>query len=331
MAKQINKLAEDITLTHTPTSFKLLQESPDAFTLYHFYCYTASWQQSQSIKATTRFASKGLGWGKNRLYKAKKILKDFGIIQDVQRRDKEGKIQGNYILIRYINPQTSVPENHPVDFTTGGSQTPNAYIDNTNAFLKNINTNSYNNKLEDKEEKPNNPKPTINKQINNEEYNEWLKQKKTNNVKKQLKKKYKGSIPKWVDIDEQVEQDIANLPILDVENIEISPEYQEFCNEISKDRHAFHPPTPEDQTLFNRFLKDGWSVAQIKCACRIAYTVDDYWRKNFTPALFFRRRSAQSGESINNVDKFYNMRADSDPTIFRIKQECRVEIEDEQK
>jgi hypothetical protein len=127
-----NGLNKEITLTHTPTSYYLLKQSPDAFTLYHFYCYTASWQGNNPIKATNQFAMSGLKWGKTRLSKAKKILQDTGIVKDEVRRNKEGKIEGNFILVRYINPLSSGTENHPAVCTTSGSQPTNTNKDNIN-------------------------------------------------------------------------------------------------------------------------------------------------------------------------------------------------------
>jgi len=104
MLEQItNQLNQEITLTHTPTCFWLLKKSPDAFCLYNFYCYTASWQGYNPVKANTEYVMAGLKWGENRLFKAKKILKEGNIIKDIVRRDDQGKVLGNYILVRYIN------------------------------------------------------------------------------------------------------------------------------------------------------------------------------------------------------------------------------------
>jgi hypothetical protein len=183
-------------------------------------------------------------------------------------------------------------------------------------------SNSPNN--EEKEEQTN--KQTINE----EKFSEWKKKKTTNKVKKQVKKQYGGSIPHWVDLDEEVEKEEKKNPTPEF-TLEISDEYRKLCKDLSDDRNALHIPTPEGQALFQRFRDDGWDVPRIKCACRIAYTTDSYWRKNFTPALFFRRKSAQSGDVVNNVEKFFNTRADSDPTIYRIKQQCKVEVENEEK
>ena len=158
----------------------------------------------------------------------------------------------------------------------------------------------------------------------NEEYQEWLEQKRLNQTKKKLKKKHGGNIPPWVDPQEHVEELADSQPI----QVTVSQEYTKLCNDLSEDRKAFHPPTPEGQALFNRFKEEGWTTPRIKAACRLAYTSDSYWRENFTPTLFFRRTSSQSGESINNVEKYFNMRVGDDPSLIQIKQDAKKE-EDE--
>ena len=99
-----NELTREITLTHTPTSFYLLQQNPDAFTLYHFYCYTASWQQEELVYATASFVMKALHWGEDRYLKAKKVLVESKIVSNEQVKGEDGKITGNYILVRTTTP-----------------------------------------------------------------------------------------------------------------------------------------------------------------------------------------------------------------------------------
>jgi hypothetical protein len=113
-----NQLNQEITLIHTPTSFWLLKKSADAFALYSFYCYTASWQGMTSIKASGGFVQKALGWGKDKFSKAQKILVDAGIIKENVKRDTSGRIIGHYLLVRYSNTLSTGTENHHVDETT---------------------------------------------------------------------------------------------------------------------------------------------------------------------------------------------------------------------
>ena len=119
-----NELNKIITLTHTPTSYWLLQQDPDAFILYHFYCYTASWQESNELFATNQFVMNSLKWGKDRFQKAKKILISSGIVSNEQIKDEEGKIAGTYVIIR-----TTIPSNRTV-----ANREPNnsIYINNKN-------------------------------------------------------------------------------------------------------------------------------------------------------------------------------------------------------
>lgn len=104
-----NDLTKEITLLHTPTLYWLIKQNIDAYILYGFYCYTASWQQEHAIKATTYFVCKALKWGEKRFFEAKGFLKKANIIEDVVRRNSQGKVVGNYILVRKIDiPSTTL-------------------------------------------------------------------------------------------------------------------------------------------------------------------------------------------------------------------------------
>lgn len=117
-----NELTKEITLTHTPTSYWLLQQDPDAFVLYQFYCYTASWQENQLVYATREFTKKALGWGNERYHKAKNILIQGEIISDEQAKNEDGQIIGNYIWVRTVG-KTHLSSNLQVD-----TKTPNNTI-----------------------------------------------------------------------------------------------------------------------------------------------------------------------------------------------------------
>lgn len=69
--------------------------------LYTFYYYTAIWQQTNTAKAVTKYAAKGLHWNKDKVVKIKKVLSKTGLITDIVRRDDEGKITGHYIQVNY--------------------------------------------------------------------------------------------------------------------------------------------------------------------------------------------------------------------------------------
>jgi len=107
----------------------LKEEKPsDLIALYLFYYYTSKWQKTDTVKAVTNYAAKGLKWSTDRVKKAKKALIKMGLIEDVRRTDENGKVTGWYVKIYYIFKRQTVTqvkessnqENHPPENTTGG-------------------------------------------------------------------------------------------------------------------------------------------------------------------------------------------------------------------
>lgn len=161
-------------------------------------------------------------------------------------------------------------------------------------------------------------------QSDGSELQELLEQRATRKVKRELKRKYNGSVPPWVDVDKIVEKEVkVNTP---PSSVTITQEYRDFCEFISKDRKAIHIATIEGQRAFNVLKAEGYLVPHIKCACRIAYRVDDFWKNNFTPELFFRKKAYGTGEALDHVGKFLNARANDNPEITKIKQEMKNEL-----
>jgi hypothetical protein len=56
----------------------------DVISLYNFYLYTSVWQKTDQVKATNDYCIKALGFGKSTFYKAKKILADLGLIEQIE-------------------------------------------------------------------------------------------------------------------------------------------------------------------------------------------------------------------------------------------------------
>lgn len=120
----------------------------DNFALYGFYYKTAKWQNSNLAKATDVYVMECLGWGKDRLRRAKESLKEMGLIQIVQMRD-ENRISGWFVKVNYISSnqknlevlseQTveNYSDNQQVLFPTGVKKTTNI-IDNKNNNNLNI-------------------------------------------------------------------------------------------------------------------------------------------------------------------------------------------------
>jgi len=150
----------------------LKEDKPsDLIALYLFYYYTSKWQKTDTVKAVTNYAAKGLNWSTDRVKKAKKTLIKMGLIEDVRRIDENGKVTGWYVKIYYIFKQQTITqvkessnqESHPPENTTGGKShgvektPPNALSTSSlNALsTNNINTpkNKPKNKLKQSKEK----------------------------------------------------------------------------------------------------------------------------------------------------------------------------------
>jgi len=118
-----DKNKEPIVLSKALFDLLLKEEkNPDAFALYCFYYYTAKWQHSEQIKATTGYVAEGLGWTKEHVRKAKGILIKLQLIEDIQLRTEEEKIIGHFIKIHFIwNEESRLLEIQRVD-----SPPPNA-------------------------------------------------------------------------------------------------------------------------------------------------------------------------------------------------------------
>jgi len=72
----------------------------DSFLLYCHLMFTARCQKTNQVWANDNYIRTGLHWGSERLRKAKNLLYDLGIIEKVQKRDKNGHFEGNYIKVK---------------------------------------------------------------------------------------------------------------------------------------------------------------------------------------------------------------------------------------
>lgn len=153
---------------------------------------------------------------------------------------------------------------------------------------------------------------------------DYLQKKAHRKVIRSLKRKHGGTIPAWekAKLDELVDEEVTKIPI----SVSITREYREFCLDISEDRKAFHIATVEGQRMWNSLKEEGYHPAQIKCASRIAYKTDGYWKDNFTPELFFRKKTQSTGQAIDHIGKYLNKKAGTDPEILKIKQEMKLEL-----
>jgi hypothetical protein len=127
--------------------------------------------------------------------------------------------------------------------------------------------------------------------------NRELQEKKEYRKQKKLLKKENPFINNF-----QIEKRLGSNLVISVPQT-ISKEYQSFIDDFNKrfltsNRKA----TPAGQKLWDEARRT-YSAEQIKVAAFIAMG-DDWWRKNFTPVLFFRTEN--DGKYIDNIDKFLN-------------------------
>lgn len=74
----------------------------DMLALWMFYAYTARWQNTNRPRATVAYIIKGLGWGRDKVRKARNGLAKLKLIEDAQQVDEGGKVTGAYVKINYL-------------------------------------------------------------------------------------------------------------------------------------------------------------------------------------------------------------------------------------
>ena len=135
---ELNDISSQLLIINQTTIDKLfsLENGAECVALYVFYYKTAKWQKTSVVKANDEYCMKCLKWGKERLNKAKKMLKENGLISVVQRR-KDNKIIGWYIKVNYcIQPSG-----------TNSYKYQNLLVGNRTQMLINNNINAYNNNI----------------------------------------------------------------------------------------------------------------------------------------------------------------------------------------
>ena len=204
---ELQDIADELLILNKSTIDTLFKfdNCADCIALYIFYYRTIKWQKTNIIKACDTYTRECLKLGKDRLKRAKKILQENGLINIIQRKKKDGKIEGLYIEVLHIptqecdcveNAKKPIPYHKPdfpqVDKPTGGqTETSALYYSNT---INNIRTIDYSN--------------TINnnlKEIEKEKYKKEKEQEKNNTYeeyfetfwKEYPKKVAKVNVKKW--------------------------------------------------------------------------------------------------------------------------------------
>ena len=104
-------IADDLLVINKTTIERLFKEkNMNPLVLYMFYYKTAKWQNHNPIKASDDYCKKCLHWGIDKLQATKKRLKEMELIEIIQRKDGQGKIEGWYIKVNYLVNETTIPE-----------------------------------------------------------------------------------------------------------------------------------------------------------------------------------------------------------------------------
>lgn len=115
------------------------KDSKNCIALYMFYYYTAKWQGTNQPKATTLFTAKALQCSPEIIRRTKKVLIDLGLIENIVKKDKNNKITGHYIKVKFIWKNEKLNESHPKVFPqcgkSGGKCLKSNYI-NYKKYIK---------------------------------------------------------------------------------------------------------------------------------------------------------------------------------------------------
>ena len=148
---KLNGIADDLLILNKITVDRLfqLENCADCIALYVFYCKTAKWQKTDTVKANDQYVKKSLKWGISKIQKTKQALKEHGLIDIVQRR-KDGKIEGWFIKVSYLVNERKADEikikmqninntqNQQVENCTSGIEETNALKENIKCLKKEI-------------------------------------------------------------------------------------------------------------------------------------------------------------------------------------------------
>ena len=124
---------EPLVLSKSVIDLLLKCDKPaDCIALYTFYYYTAKWQQTNTAKATQNYVMVALKWGEDRQANAKKELIDNGLIENITRRDYQGKIEGHYVKVNFVWGKDKTQETTSV--LSLGVDSPSSSKERTNAL-----------------------------------------------------------------------------------------------------------------------------------------------------------------------------------------------------
>lgn len=110
----------------------------DAYCVYTHLMFTARLQGTNQVYANDVYLRQGLGWSREKLSKAKQLLIELGLVEEISKRDEQGQFTGKYIkVITSTTPfeikSIEYPDDgNPADGNTADGKTA------TNALTNNI-------------------------------------------------------------------------------------------------------------------------------------------------------------------------------------------------
>lgn len=78
------------------------EDGMDLCSLWMFFAYTCRWQKTNQARASISYVCKGTHWGEAKVQRLKNRLVELGLIQNVQKRDEEGKVSGWYVKVLHL-------------------------------------------------------------------------------------------------------------------------------------------------------------------------------------------------------------------------------------
>jgi len=115
--------------------------------LYMKYMDTARAQETNQPWATNRYIAKGLSWNRETVIKYNKLLGKMGMIKDITRKDKKGKITGHFMKIIGVPVKPIKQDSHSMELPECGNyqsvvNTDTNALTSKNEVLKLYNSNA---------------------------------------------------------------------------------------------------------------------------------------------------------------------------------------------
>lgn len=147
---------EPLVISKATMDVLLKDEKPsEVISLYLFYYYTAKWQKTNMIKATTQYCANGLNVGVDKIREIKKRLFNLNLIEDIVQRSDDGKVIGHYIQIHFV----IFEKNHPLEKPDYGFNHPLANEEGNALINSNINALRNNKKIKNSLKRTKKPVP----------------------------------------------------------------------------------------------------------------------------------------------------------------------------